>query len=53
MNLGDKTDRITLYKEDEDHLQEVAEEFAKKHDLDDESKEKLLELLEVELNNVL
>jgi len=34
VNLGDKTDRITLYREDEDKLEEVAEEFARKHDLD-------------------
>lgn len=53
VNLGDKTDRITLYREDEDKLEDVAEEFARKHDLDEESKEKLLQLLEVELNNVL
>lgn len=53
VNLGDKTDRITLFKGDENNLQEVADVFAKKHELDDESKEKLLELLEVELKNIL
>jgi hypothetical protein len=53
VNLGDKTDRITLYRGDQEHLHEVAEEFARKHNLDEENKEQLLELLEVELNNVL
>jgi hypothetical protein len=53
VNLGDKTDRITLYTGDQEHLHEVAEEFARKHNLDEENKEQLLELLEVELNNVL
>ena len=53
VNLGDKTDRIVLYRGDQDHLHEVAEEFARKHNLDEENKEQLLELLEVELNNVL
>ena len=53
VNLGDKTDRITLYRGDQEHLHEVAEEFARRHNLDEENKEQLLELLEVELNNVL
>jgi hypothetical protein len=47
VNLGDKTDRIVLYRGDQDHLHEVAEEFARKHNLDEENKEQLLELLEV------
>lgn len=53
VNLGDKTDRITLFKEDENNLQEVVNAFAKKHELDNENKEKLLDLLEVELKNIL
>lgn len=35
VNLGDKTDRIALYREDEDNLAGVAEEFARKHNLDE------------------
>lgn len=36
VNLGDRMDRITLYKGDENRLDEVAREFATKHGLEGE-----------------
>ena len=53
MNLGEKMDRIVLYKGDEDRLGEVAKQFALKHGIDEESEMKLLEMLETEMENIL
>ena len=46
-------DRITLYKRDEGRLDVVAHEFALKHGLEAEDEEKLLQLLQSEINNLL
>ena len=42
-----------MYRGDEDRLSEVAEIFGEKHELDEESIEKLLAMLQTELENVL
>lgn len=41
VNLGEKMDRITLYPGDEHRLEEIAGEFAARHGLDEENREKL------------
>jgi hypothetical protein len=41
VNLGEKMDRITLYPGDEGRLEEIAGEFAARHGLDEENREKL------------
>lgn len=49
VNLGEKTDRITLYQGDESRLQEVAKQFAMRHNLDSENQQKLCQLLKIQL----
>lgn len=46
VNLGDKTERLVIYKGDEGKLDEVAHEFVLKHELQEEEEETLLKLLE-------
>jgi len=46
VNLGNRVERLTLYSGDEERLEEVAQQFAKIHDLDGESESKLVELLQ-------
>jgi hypothetical protein len=41
VNLGEKMDRITLWPGDEERVEEVAAEFARKHGLDAENEQKL------------
>lgn len=49
VNLGEKMDRITLWPGDEERVEEVAAEFARKHGLDAENEQKLSEMLRLEL----
>lgn len=44
---------MTLFSGDEERLEEVAKEFAILHELDDESYDKLVELLQMEVENML
>ena len=53
VNLGEQVDRIVLYKGDENRLAEVAQEFAEKHGIDEDSEIKLLEMLKMEMENIL
>lgn len=45
MNLGTHVDHITLFREDIDRADVLAEQFASKHHLDQETKERLVDLL--------
>lgn len=49
VNLGNRVERLTLYSGDEERLEEVAQQFAKIHDLDGESESKLVELLQQQI----
>ena len=53
VNLGNRVERLTLYSGDEECLEAVAHDFAVRHDLDEESEGKLVELLQVEMESIL
>ena len=46
-------DRIVLYSGDEHKIEQITDSFAKTHSLDEQSKQKLFELVKLELGNVL
>lgn len=51
--MGNRVERLTLYSGDEERLEQVAKKFAIVHELDQESELKLVELLQLEVENML
>ena len=51
--MGNRVERLTLYSGDEERLEHVAKKFAIVHELDQESELKLVELLQLEVENML
>ena len=51
--MGNRVERLTLYSGDEERLEQVAKNFATVHELDQESELKLVELLQLEVENML
>ena len=47
INMGEYTDQIELYGGDEKKIGAIVDEFCADHDLDEESKEQLLQLVEI------